>query len=513
MIKSHWLKYVFIAAYFLVGFGFLMTMFSHWAYDDPFITYRYAHNLADGMGFVYNPNEHVLSTTTPLFTIVLASLNWLWLDLPSIANLIGVVSLLVAAIFLWDLSGSMKAPMVGWAGLLLYPTFPLLVMTLGSETPLYLAFSLGAFAFYARENYRMTAALTALAVLTRPDGILVAFVLGVDYLIRLFGFQSLQENNNSRMYLRINTQLFGQFGVTLQRIVRTIPWYAVVLFIGLTLPWFIYAWTNFGSPIPATMSAKQLQGSMAISEKFAPGLLSIAGQYAAHWQYWLQLILSIVGVIYLIMRAHRWLILIAWMVLYFIGYTILGVSRYFWYYAPLLPGFLVLVGLGIEAITGTARFFMSKRSWYRWLIPLSIGIVLVLFSAQIVHLYQLKAVPDGRYPIYREVGEWLQAHTEPGSLVGTLEVGIIGYYSQREMIDFAGLIYPQVAAQLSPHTNYEDAALYVQETFKPDYMVLHEGLFQRLEQTLIEKRCNLARYFVGERHGFASNLSIYVCNY
>ncbi|MFU8773799.1 MAG: hypothetical protein ACNA8H_15435, partial [Anaerolineales bacterium] len=135
MIKSHWLKYVFIAAYFLVGFGFLMTMFSHWAYDDPFITYRYAHNLADGMGFVYNPNEHVLSTTTPLFTIVLASLNWLWLDLPSIANLIGVVSLLVAAIFLWDLSGSMKAPMVGWAGLLLYPTFPLLVMTLGSETP------------------------------------------------------------------------------------------------------------------------------------------------------------------------------------------------------------------------------------------------------------------------------------------------------------------------------------------------------------------------------------------
>ena len=65
---------------------------------------------------------------------------------------------------------------VGWAGLLLYPTFPLLLGTLGSETPLYLAFCLSAFAFYARKKYSLTAICVALAVLTRPDGILVAFI-------------------------------------------------------------------------------------------------------------------------------------------------------------------------------------------------------------------------------------------------------------------------------------------------------------------------------------------------
>src|SRR5688500_20409515 len=40
--------------------------------DDPYITYRYATNLASGKGFVFNEGEHVQSTTTPLFTLMLA---------------------------------------------------------------------------------------------------------------------------------------------------------------------------------------------------------------------------------------------------------------------------------------------------------------------------------------------------------------------------------------------------------------------------------------------------------
>ena len=42
--------------------------------DDAYITFRYARNLAQGLGFVYNPGDHVLGTTTPLYTIVLSAL-------------------------------------------------------------------------------------------------------------------------------------------------------------------------------------------------------------------------------------------------------------------------------------------------------------------------------------------------------------------------------------------------------------------------------------------------------
>ena len=42
--------------------------------DDAYITFRYARNLVEGAGFVYNPGERVLGTTTPLYTLLMAGL-------------------------------------------------------------------------------------------------------------------------------------------------------------------------------------------------------------------------------------------------------------------------------------------------------------------------------------------------------------------------------------------------------------------------------------------------------
>src|SRR5687767_9880728 len=53
-------------------------------YDDAFITYRYARNLAEGLGMVYNPGapwEPVLGTTTPGYTVLLAGLYALGLPM------------------------------------------------------------------------------------------------------------------------------------------------------------------------------------------------------------------------------------------------------------------------------------------------------------------------------------------------------------------------------------------------------------------------------------------------
>ena len=109
------------------------------SYDDPYITYRYAENVRRGFGFVYNPGERIQSTTTPLFTLLLAVLSPLWGDLPHLANLIGVLSLAAGGLLLWELAAIWKTPWAGWIGLLLYPIFPLAITPLGSETPLYIA--------------------------------------------------------------------------------------------------------------------------------------------------------------------------------------------------------------------------------------------------------------------------------------------------------------------------------------------------------------------------------------
>src|SRR5262245_8251292 len=44
----------------------------HYTTDDALITFRYAENIADGSGFVYNIGEKVLGTTTFLNTLLIA---------------------------------------------------------------------------------------------------------------------------------------------------------------------------------------------------------------------------------------------------------------------------------------------------------------------------------------------------------------------------------------------------------------------------------------------------------
>jgi hypothetical protein len=434
--------------------------FRHWAYDDPFITYRYARNLAGGVGFVYNPGEHILSTTTPLFTLLLALMSNFWADIPPMANLIGAISLAVGALFLWDLATSWNTPVVGWVSLLLYPTFPLLLTTLSSETPVYLAFCLGAFASYSRSNYSLTAIFAALAILTRPDGVLVPVLLAADYLLRVR---------------------------------ETIPWRAVIVFLALTLPWFIFSSIYFGSPLPVTLVAKQNQGTMV----------------ASHWQYWIEAILAFLGVIYLVRHAPRWALILAWTAIYFISYSILQVSRYHWYYAPLIPGFITLIGLGISQLRHIGFHLLpAHKGLFNFTIA---ALTLLLFIAQVNDLRIQKQFPDPRLTIYRAVGEWLVTNTPINARIGTLEVGMIGYYAQRPMVDFAGLIQPEIAHQLSSHTSYDDAALWAAYQYRPDYLVLHEESFPRLEKNYVSQECRLTQSFNGASYGYSKDIAIYAC--
>ncbi len=453
--------------------------FSRWAYDDPFISYRYATNISRGLGFVYNPGEQILSTTTPLFTIILALGGLLTTDLHILATAIGVISLAVGGLFIFDLAKTWKTPIVGWTGLLLYPTFPLVVSTLGSETPLYLALCLGTFALYARNHYLTAGVIGTLAALTRPDGILVLLILVIDYLIR-------------------------------QR--KSIPWKTVLVSSGILIVWVLFASFYFGSPIPMTLFSKQQQGLMAISESFSRGLLTILSSYTS-WPYFVEVILSLVGLIYAVSKRRIWLIILIWPGVYFIAYSLLGVTRYFWYYAPLIPGFVIAVGLGLTTISDYLKYVIrEKKSQLNLQVLIPAIFLIVFFAAQGRSLWQMSQYNDPRLGIYRAVGEWLRDNTLPDEMVGSLEVGIIGYYAQRPMVDFAGLIQPVVAEQFNRNSTYENAALWAIENLSPQYIVLHDGLFNHVENELAENNCEVVKKYDGDKYSYPWNLNIYDCH-
>lgn len=423
----------------------LFAAFYQRAFDDPFITYRYSANLAAGRGFVYNAGERVLSTTTPLYTILLAFVRLAGLDLPLVSNAIGCASIAAGGWALWGLGRTWEVPVMGSAALVLYPIFPLLITTLGAETTFYVALILWGILFYARQRYFAAAAALALAALTRADGILVALVLAVDFLLLRRG---------------------------------PIPWRAVALYSVFGLAWASWSWSYFGSPFPVTLMAKRQQGRLMISQSFLEGAIALVAGYWRQPFYRLHFALAAIGLGALLLRHRRCWLLPGWSLLYFLAYVALGVSRYYWYYAPLVAGTIPVIALGIAALHDLSVRYAGRKA----AMLLAVGLVLLAPVPQLQALNRVRQANDQRVAIYQEVGEWLQANTPTSASVGTLEVGIIGYYADRRMIDFAGLIQPETAMQLTPTTTYEDAAVWAVHRFQPNYLVLQDGLFPRLEQ-------------------------------
>lgn len=473
---SPWSRYVGLLAYIALVVGVIFVFFADWAYDDPFITYRYARNLVNGLGFVYNPGERVLSTTTPLYVLVLAALSPLPLELSQLSILFGAFCLACGGLLLCSLARPDETGIAGWAGLALYPSFPLLIATLGSEVPFYLMLCLAALASYGRRRYALTAICVALAALARPDGALLAVLLAAHYLI----------------YVR-----------------KPFQWTALVLFVVITLPWLIFAWSYFGSPIPVTLAAKQYQGSMVISQRFAIGLQTTLAPFLRRPYFWLEAALATAGFILSFWYGRRYLLLWTWTVLYFAGYSLLGVSRYFWYYAPLVPGFVAAVDLGVAAISAGMTTFRNPISKAGNLFA---GLILMLlFLGQALSLRQQAITADLRYPVYRSVGKWLAENTPPDSSVGALEIGIIGYYAERPVVDFAGLVQPEVAHQLQGSNSYEGAAEWATRRYRPAYLVLHDKLFPNLEADYVARYCHEVQNFPAKPGRYPRSIIIYAC--
>jgi hypothetical protein len=180
----------------------------------------------------------------------------------------------------------------------------------------------------------------------------------------------------------------------------------------------------------------------------------------------------------------------------------------------LVPGWVVSVGLGLSFLEENPikRHFVGAWSWRRVRQGFVIGLLSLFFLTQLLQINQLRFANDPRYPSYRAVGEWLQQNTPLNAKVGALEIGIIGFFAQRPMIDFAGLIQPEVAVQMQADTTYDDTAVWATLSYQPEFLVLIAGAHPNLEAQVVAEFCHLIRRFSNLESGFA-DLHIYACRY
>lgn len=155
-------------------------------YDDSYITYRYALNLAAGNGLVFNVGESADSASSFLYTVLLAAVAWLgagaWLEVAGLA--IGLLSIVFMAWRLFHIWRGWGLPV--WAAVALGSGVMVNGFTSawgleGMETPFVAAVLLGAveWLFLRRQaGWQGYALLLALA-LSRPEGLLPTLVYGL----------------------------------------------------------------------------------------------------------------------------------------------------------------------------------------------------------------------------------------------------------------------------------------------------------------------------------------------
>jgi hypothetical protein len=439
--------------------------------DDAFITYRYAHNLAMGRGFTYNADSPVLSTTAPLYGLILAAGARLWSSLPALANALSALALGVGALFLFALGRREGAPWAGALAALLFVLYPLLWLSLGLETALFLALGLGALVCYRSERLSWTALLLALATLTRGDGLILTGVVAVDY-----GLKWLSQRGSARVSKHLN----------LRAALSAVVVYGVVV-----LPLLIWLTWQFGSPLPATLRAKVAQSELGVTGFYAhttylQGLGILAGARLSQSPlYFLFAPVAVAGLIAAWRRAGWVRLVVAWGAAHLLGYTLLGVSPYYWYYAPLVPALACAAALGIvEMVRWLARAIGNQPARGQ-LLPRGLGclwavaLLAALARSDWATVQALdgpvppasdplsKVLPEAKTGVYEQAGKWLRRNTPVDALVGVTEVGIVGHYAERPMVDFLGLLEPDVSAALARGDLYWALLRY-----QPDYLVL-----------------------------------------
>ena len=151
--------------------GLFAWYWTPYAIDDAWITYRYAEHIGSGQGFVYNPGERVLGTSTPLYTLLLAAAHLVGIPVPIFSFVVGYLAalgILGGVYLLTRLLHSERAGLLAVAVLVMTPQFHK-VATYGMETPLYVCMIVYAFLAYATGRRALASPATPMPP-ARPIG-------------------------------------------------------------------------------------------------------------------------------------------------------------------------------------------------------------------------------------------------------------------------------------------------------------------------------------------------------
>ncbi len=436
--------------------------------DDAFITFRYARNILAGVGPVYNPGEAVLGTTSPLYMALMSALGLVsggsHAPFPVLAWLVNALADAITCWILIRLAQALGQRNAGLAAAVVWAVAPWSVTFAigGMETSIFVLLASATFYFHSTDRPIPAALSGALALLTRPDALILLIPLAADRLRR-----SLPASRLNPEPLSIGAKESAAF-------------------LAPVLAWIILSAAIFGSPLPHSITAKVAAYHVPPEAALVRLLQHYATPFVEDQVFgngWIgigfvaYLVLYLAGATAVIRRKPAsWAVLVyPWV--YFAAYAVANPLIFRWYLTPPLPVLFLGIFFGIDRVAHGVR------------LPALTAAVAAIAVALSLHAWTWRPDHGPQRPaptmayiqlelLYQQAAAVLEPMLEPGQVLAAGDVGVLGYQTGARILDAVGLVTPQ-ATKYYPLPdgayviNYAIPAGLIDDT-RPDFVVFPE---------------------------------------
>ncbi len=431
--------FILLAVALLAVIFYVVTASGGFPLDDSWIHQVYGRNLAETGMWAFVPGVPSAASTSPLYTVLLATGYKLGIPFKLWTYALGIISIWVAGM----LSGRMaerllpkqkNVSLVGgisiilawhlvWAAAsgmetMLFSMWTLLLIVVGwrelddrSEKTTHILARGGVFGL-----------LTALATITRPEGVVLAGLMGSALLVA-------RPQKSWRLFI-----LWG-VGAAITFLIAISPYFALNL--SLT-----------GGLLPDTAAAKLAENAPLLLDSFPTRFLKMVEPLVAGAQ-----IFFFPGVVFFLwvqfkgLRENRRVLLLIVPVLWSVALIALYAARLPAYYQhgryviPALPAFIAVGVVGTWQLVNAGRRSVGGRVLSRSLaLSALLGVLVFFVQGASVYGRDVRIIDEEMVAS----ANWIKENIPLDQMLAIHDIGAVGYFAPRPMLDLAGLVSPEI---------------------------------------------------------------------
>ncbi|MGQ4871052.1 MAG: hypothetical protein ACP6IT_04370 [Candidatus Thorarchaeota archaeon] len=399
------------------------------ALDDSWIHVQYARTIFEGRPWQYSPGHPSTGSTSPLWSVILSPIFVLGYAGDTVVNAVIVVAVFFYSVstylvgkIIYSKTSRPVASVLGMMGYVIVPKSSWLMLS-GMELPLLMTILLlSAYLFSDGRDRdpRLVGLLLGLAYLSRPEALVLVGVGVLAWLVHR------DTTGKSPRRVLLDVVEIGVVGVL------------------VAAPWVIHCITVTGYPLPDTFYAK---------------VHPVTSSDVAAWDFWWHIFLTTmpmltVGAIAGVVCAwkgqpYTWMYAVALAVLYRLTMPYQALINNTRYLVPVFDLLMVTAVLGVSILfdhVPALQVSLPRRAKMNVATVIVIAFTLMMPLTE-AYTYQAdlygNAVKNiNEMQVY--IGKWLRTHTPEDAIIATHDVGAIAYFSNRVIVDLAGLVSPDI---------------------------------------------------------------------